>query len=126
MTDVPGDAPLESVHSEAASAHISHAVIATYAAAAAGEVPGVRGIAGSHFGPLERRIDPERAPRGVRVIADEGRVGLELHLVTEWGASIPRVAGEVERQVREYLASMVDLDVADIAVVIDDIAAPAG
>src|SRR6476661_5022560 len=37
--------PVESVHSPAASAHISHAVIATYAAAAAVEVEGVHAIA---------------------------------------------------------------------------------
>ena len=113
------DAPLESIHSAAASAHISHAVIATYAAAAAAEVEGVHAIAGAQRG----GIDPERVPKGVRVTADGDGVELELHLVTEWGASIPRVASEVSRHVSEYLSSMIELEPVWVAVVIDDVAA---
>ena len=51
-------------------------------------------------------------------------VGLELHLVTEWGASIPWVAGEVGRHVRQYLGSMIELEPSSVAVVVDDVAAP--
>ena len=119
--ETPREPPPESVHSAAASAHISHAVIATYAAAAAVEVPGVYGIAGGDRG----TVDPERAPKGVRVIADGDAVGLELHLVTDWGASIPRVAAEVSRRVRDYLGSMIDLQPSSVSVVVDDVAPPA-
>jgi len=122
MTDHPHEA--ESVHSATASAHISHAVIATSAAAAAVEVPGVRGIWAGHSAPPEREIDPERAPKGVRVNGDGQRVDLELHLVTEWGASIPEVADQVGSQVRRYLASMIQLEPTDVAVVVDEVAAP--
>jgi uncharacterized alkaline shock family protein YloU len=122
MTDHPHEA--ESVHSATASAHISHAVIATYAAAAAVEVPGVRGIWAGHSAPPEREIDPERAPKGVRVNGDGQRVDLELHLVTDWGASIPDVADQVGRQVRRYLASMIQLEPAEVAVVVDEVASP--
>jgi len=51
-------------------------------------------------------------------------VDLELHVITEWGASIPAVAVAVEGAVRTYLASMIDLDVDALTVVIDDVAAP--
>ena len=122
MADEHREGPAESVLSKTASAHISHAVIATYAAAAAVEVPGVRGIAGP--GEPEREIDPERAPKGVRVSGDGRRVDLELHLVTEWGASIPEVADQVGSQVRRYLASMIQLEPTDVAVVVDEVAAP--
>jgi uncharacterized alkaline shock family protein YloU len=122
MTDHPHEA--ESVHSATASAHISHAVIATYAAAAAVEVPGVRGIWAGHSAPPEREIDPERAPKGVRVNGDGQHVDLELHLVTDWGASIPDVADRVGREVRRYLTSMIQLEPAEVAVVVDEVAAP--
>jgi uncharacterized alkaline shock family protein YloU len=122
MTEPPsGPAPVESVHSASASAHISHAVIATYAAAAAVDVDGVAGIAGGPLG----AIDPERAPKGVRVSGDGVRVDLELHLITAWGAHIPTVARDVARQVRAYLASMIDLRPGEVAVVVDDVAPPA-
>ena len=118
--DPPREVALESVHSAAASAHISHAVIATYAAAAAVEVPGVYAIAGGERG----TVDPERAPKGVRVVADGDAVWVELHLVTEWGASIPRVAGEVSTRVRDYLGSMIELQPSSVSVVVDDVAPP--
>ncbi len=117
-------AAAESVHSEAVSAHISHAVIATYAAAAALEVDGVDGLAAGGLRG-ERSADPERASRGVRVVADGDGVALDLHLVVGWGACIPAVAERVERQVRAYLASMIDLDLARVSILVDEIARPA-
>ena len=50
---------------------ISPDVLATYAADAAREVAGVRDLVG----------------KGVKVARDEGRVGVELHLVLDWGAN---------------------------------------
>ena len=88
MTD-PKAGAAESVHSPGVSAHISHAVIAAYAAAAAREVAGVHALTGGHLGRLERRGDPDRL--GVRVTAAGEAVDLELHVITEWGVSIPAV-----------------------------------
>jgi uncharacterized alkaline shock family protein YloU len=122
MSDASGGAPAESVHSAGVAAHISHAVIATYAAAAAREVEGVHALAASGFGPLERRADPERA--GVRVAAGADGLELELHIVTAWGAPIPAVAAQVEEAVRSYLESMVALEVALVSVHVDDVASP--
>jgi uncharacterized alkaline shock family protein YloU len=122
MADSPPGTPVESVHSAGVSAHISHAVIATYAAAAAREVEGVAGLTGGGLGPLDRRVAPERA--GVRVSAVDDGIDVELHLVTEWGAPIPQVAADVEQAVRSYLASMVALHVRSVAVHVDDVAPP--
>ena len=121
MTDPTVGGAAESVHSAGVSAHISHAVIAAYAAAAAREVAGVHALTGGHLARLERRSDPDRL--GVRVASAGDAVDLELHLVTDWGASIPAVAAGVDRSVRTYLASMVDLDVRTVSVVVDDVAA---
>ncbi len=122
MAEPPTGAPVESVHSPSVSAHISHAVIATYAAAAAREVPGVRGISDGHLGRLERRAEPDRAPRGVRVLADGDEIALELHVVAQWGARLPDVAAALQSAVRDYLAAMIELEVRQVAVVIDDVA----
>src|SRR5437764_1060578 len=117
MADANRETPSESIHSASASAHISHAVIATYAAAAALEVDGVHAVAGGQAG----GIDPHRVPKGVRVSSEGDRVSVELHLVTEWGAAIPQVAALVDQHVREYLGSMIDLEPASIAIVVDDV-----
>ena len=93
----------------AGQASISTEILARYAADAAREVEGVRELADS---PLPRR-------HAVRVSGAGGGVRLELHVVTEWGASIPAVGGRVQERVREYLSSMADVDPAAVDVVVD-------
>jgi uncharacterized alkaline shock family protein YloU len=92
-------------------ASISPDILARYAADAAREVSGVRGVSES---PLPGR-------RGVRVATDDGAVRVELHLAVDWGASIPRLGREVQARVREYLTSMAEVEPAAVDVTIDEI-----
>lgn len=93
-------------------ASISPDVLARYAADAALEVAGVRGLVESHL--------PRHRP--VRIaVGEDGRVSVELHLVLEWGASFGPVGSEVQSRVAEYLARMADLDPARIDVVVDEV-----
>ncbi len=93
----------------AGQASISTEILARYAADAAREVDGVRGLAD---GPLPRR-------HAVRVSGGNGALRVELHVVTEWGASIPAVGRQVQKRVREYLLSMADVEPAAVEVVVD-------
>ena len=61
-------------------ATISTDILASYAADAAREVDGVRGLVESA---LHRH-------KGVRIVDEDGRERVELHLAVEWGASIPK------------------------------------
>ncbi len=92
-------------------ASISTDILARYAADAAREVNGVLGLADS---PLPRR-------HAVRISGADDAVRLELHVVTEWGASIPEVGRLVQDRVREYLRRMADLDPAAVDVVVDGV-----
>ena len=92
-------------------ASISTDILARYAADAAREVLGVRGVSES---PLPGR-------RGVRVAADEAGVRVELHLTVAWGASIPELGRDVQRRVRDYLQSMADVDPIAVDVTVDEI-----
>ena len=92
-------------------ATISSDILARYAADAAQEVEGVRGLVESH---LPRH-------RGVRISDDEGRVVVEIHLAVEWGASIPDVGREVQQRIAEYLQRMADVRPATIDVVVDEV-----
>jgi uncharacterized alkaline shock family protein YloU len=93
----------------AGQASISTEILARYAADAAREVEGVRALADS---PLPRR-------HAVRVTGTNGAVRVELHVVTEWGASIPAVGRLVQERVREYLRSMADIEPAAVDVIVD-------
>lgn len=95
-------------------ASISSDIVASYAADAALEVGGVRGLVDS----LVHRH------RGVRVLEGEGAMRVELHLALDWGASAPDVGREVQKRVRDYLARMADLEPASVDVVVEEIGAP--
>jgi uncharacterized alkaline shock family protein YloU len=80
---------------------ISPEVLARYAADAAAEVPGVH----------------TKQRRGARVNGLE----VEVHVVIDYGASIPDVASEVQKRVVEYLVRMADVKPTAVDVVVDDV-----
>jgi len=86
-------------------------VLASYAADAAAETAGVHGLVEST---LHRH-------KGVRVLTDAEGTTVELHLAIEWGASIPEVAGAVQRHVADYLGQMAEIRPAAINVVVDEV-----
>ena len=85
---------------------ISADVLARYAADAAREVDGVRGLRGRH--------------EGVKVSREEGRVGIELHLELEWGANAPAVGAAVQAHVADCLARMADVRPDTVDIVVDE------
>jgi uncharacterized alkaline shock family protein YloU len=93
---------------------ISTDVLASYAADAACEVDGVRGVV---EGAIPRH-------RGVKVSGDAGDVSFELHLAVEWGASVPAVGHAVQVRVVDYLGRMADVKPASVDVVVDEIGPP--
>jgi uncharacterized alkaline shock family protein YloU len=92
-------------------ATISSEILASYAADAVREAPGVRAL-------VEGRV-PGR--RGVRILDEERQLRIEIHLAVEWGASIPEVGRDVQRRVREYLLRMADVDPILVDVVVDEL-----
>lgn len=92
-------------------ASISSDILARYAADVAQEVAGVRGLAAS---PLPGR-------RGVKIGGDDRGVRLEVHLVVEWGASIPDVCTVVQGRVRECLGRMAEVEPIAVDVVVDEV-----
>jgi uncharacterized alkaline shock family protein YloU len=92
-------------------ATISSDILASYAADAAREVEGVRGLVESA---LHRR-------KGVRIVDDDGQVRVELHLAVEWGVSIPEVGREVQQRVAAYLERMAKVEPEAVDVIVDEI-----
>jgi len=90
---------------------ISSDILASYAADAAREVDGVRGL-------VESAIPRHK---GVRISEEDGRVRVELHLAVEWGASVPAVGREVQQRVAAYLARMAKVEPESVDVIVDEI-----
>jgi len=89
---------------------ISTDILARYAADEALEVDGVRSLVAS---PLHRH-------KGVRVLDDGTRV--EVHIAVAWGRNAVEVGRDVERRVRDYLASMANSTETHVDVVVDEVA----
>jgi len=89
---------------------VSSDILASYAADAAREVDGVRGFVEST---LHRH-------KGVRVVEEDGRIRVELHLTVDWGASVPDVGREVQRRVASYLGRMANVEPEAVDVVVDE------
>jgi len=83
---------------------ISPEVLGRYAADAAAEVPGVH----------------TKLRRGAKV---SGSL-VEVHVVVDFGASVPAVAAEVQRRVADYLERMTDVRPLAVHVVVDDVQRP--
>jgi len=93
---------------------ISADVLASYAADAALTVAGVHGLVGSALLRHE----------GVKISREDGKVGVELHVVLDWGARAGTVGAEVQTSVAEYLLRMADVRPDSVEVVIDEFASP--
>jgi uncharacterized alkaline shock family protein YloU len=93
---------------------ISSDILASYAADAAREVDGVRGLVESS---LHRH-------RGVRIVEDDDALTVELHLSVDWGAHVPTLGAAVQRGVAAYLERMADVTPAVVDVIVDEIAPP--
>ena len=59
--------------------------------------------------------------KGVRIVDDDGRVRVELHLAVEWGVSIPEVGREVQERVAAYLERMAKVEPEAVDVIVDEI-----
>jgi len=93
-------------------ASISPDVLARYAADAAKEVEGVRGLVESHV--------PRH--RAVRIaVSDAETVSAEVHLSLEWGASFGEVGQAVQDQVGDYLERMARARPGRVDVVVDEV-----
>jgi uncharacterized alkaline shock family protein YloU len=90
-------------------ATVSSEVLARYAADAAGEVAGVRGLVASQ---LHRH-------RGVRITGENERPVVELHLEVDWGVAVPDVGRAVQARVHQYLERMAGATPAAVNVVVD-------
>ena len=95
-------------------ATISSDILASYAADAAREVEGVENLVESS---LHRH-------KGVRVLEEDGRICVELHLAVAWGASIPTVGAAVQERVAGYLNRMAQVKPDRVDVVVAAIGPP--
>lgn len=119
---VPEDRPEE--ENDLGLIHIHNGVIAVIARMAAVKVPGVVDLVGSIVDGIAGIVGRKPNDRGVHVEIVENGIVLELNLVVEYGVNIPKVAWQVQTEVREAVERMTGKPVKGVNVVVQNILIP--
>ena len=101
---------------------ISEEVVATIAAVATGEIPGVGGMCGSKAGEIIERYWKKNAAKGVKVEMEDNTVKININLLVNYGCVISDVCREVQKAVKSAVESMTGLTVTDITLLVHGLA----
>jgi uncharacterized alkaline shock family protein YloU len=89
---------------------IAPEVIEVIAGIAAGEVEGVAYMRGGFASGVVERLGKKNHGKGVKVDISSDGIKVDLFCVMKFGVSIPKVAQEVQDNIREALLNMTALD----------------
>lgn len=101
---------------------IDNHVIATIAGVSAMESYGIVGMASRNAADgLFELLKFENLARGIEVIDGPEGVSIKLHVIIEYGVRISTVAQNVIDRVHFNLASLTDIEIEDIEVLVEDV-----
>lgn len=104
---------------------ISNEAIAAIASVAAMEVRGVCRMGGANSKAFIDAFFNRFSSKGVKIRMREGDVKLTVAIVVEYGVDIPRVADEVQENVKRSIEKMAGLIPAEVDVVVEGVRAGA-
>lgn len=100
---------------------INNEAIMTIAAAAAMEINGVHRLGGGIRTTLHEILFRGKSSKGVRIKTREGETRLSLSIVVEYGADIPRIADEVQDNVKRAVEKMAGLVLSSVDVIVEGV-----
>jgi uncharacterized alkaline shock family protein YloU len=100
---------------------VANEVVASIAALAALQVPGVHSMYQPGSQQIERIVRRSHAHRGVRVELIDDALKLDAYIVMEAGGNVPAVGAEVQRRVADAIDRMLDLRVASVNVFVSEV-----
>ena len=117
----------QQVHRERATdlgvVKISNDAIATIASLAAMEVKGVCKMGGAKSRAVIDAILKRFSSRGVKVQMKDGEVKLTVSVIVDYGVDIPRVADEVQENVKRAVEKMAGLIPEEVDVIVEGVRA---
>ena len=91
-------------------------VVATIAGLATIEIPGVAGMSGGFSAGVAEMLGRKNFTKGVKVEVGSEECAIDLHLIVEYGAKIPEVCENIQKNVRATVETMTGLKVIEINV----------
>ena len=99
------------INSELGTIKIADEVVATVAGLAATEVEGVASMSGGWGTDLVEKLGRKNFGKGIRVEVTGEETKIEIFLVIDYGYQIPKVAEEVQNEVKQAVETMTGLKV---------------
>ena len=106
------------------SIKINNDAVATIASVAAMEVKGVTRMGGGRGKTLYEILFRRATSRGVRIMMQDGEAKLTVSIIVDYGVDIPRVADEVQDNVKRAVEKMSGLVLSEVDVVVEGVYAP--
>lgn len=100
---------------------ISNDAIATIASVAAMEVRGVHRMGGGITRTFCERLFKRTTARGVKIDLKDSEARLTVSIIAEYGADIPRIADEVQENVKQSVERMTGLVLSEVDVVVEGV-----
>ena len=104
---------------------INNEAITTIASVAAMDIRGVYGMGGALARTVCAVFLNKHGSKGVKIEAREGEVKLTVSIVVEYGVEIPKIADEVQENVKRAVERMTGLVLSEVDVVVEGVHAPA-
>lgn len=95
---------------------IADEVVSTVAGLAAVEVEGVASMSGGWGTDLVEKLGRKNLGKGIKVESSGDQTSIDIFIVIEYGYSIPKVAENVQREVKQAVETMTGLTVTAVNV----------
>jgi len=95
---------------------IANEVVGIIAGLAATEVEGVAGMSGGLAGGIAEMLGRKNLSKGVKVEVGEHEAAVDLYIIVNYGVSIPEVASNIQKNVKQAIEGMTGLDVVEVNV----------
>ncbi|NMA03020.1 MAG: Asp23/Gls24 family envelope stress response protein [Clostridia bacterium] len=109
-------------HTDIGVIKIADEVVAIVASLAATEVKGVAGMSGGVSAGIVEMLGRKNLSKGVKVEVGEKEAAVDVFVIVEFGASIPDVAQQIQKRVKEAIETMTGLKVVEINIHVQGVA----
>ncbi len=93
---------------------IANEVVGIIAGLAATEISGVAGMSGGIAGGIAEMLGHRNLAKGVKVDLGEHQCIVDLSVIIQYGESIPKVAQQIQENVKRTIEVMTGLDVMEV------------
>jgi len=101
---------------------VADEVVAIIAGLSATEVNGVAGMSGGVSAGIAEMLGRKNLSKGVKVEVGEKETAIDLFVIVDFGARIPDVAQQIQRNVKNAVESMTGLKVIEINIHVQGVA----